>query len=88
MKNFFKLLGFSTVAAICMALFMQIPDFTKYLFSLLAIYIGIRFFRIYETVGYRIAFVVIAIVLSLLFSVIYAFILYINTGEIKELSAI
>jgi hypothetical protein len=63
-KTSFWVMLYSVLAGICLALFMQIPGFEKYLFSLLSIYIAIRYFRRFETVGKRVLFVVLALFFS------------------------
>ncbi|MFD0587909.1 hypothetical protein ACFQZE_07825 [Paenibacillus sp. GCM10027627] len=52
---------FSLAAGSSLALFLVIEDFFRYVFSLLTLYMGIRFFRRYETVGKRILFIVLTV---------------------------
>lgn len=60
-KTSFWVLLFALSAGICLALFTQIEDFVKYLFSLLALFIGFRFFRRFETIGMRVLFIALAL---------------------------
>lgn len=78
LKTAFWLIGYSFVAGLLLAIFAQIEDFIRYLFSLLALYIGIRFFRRFETAGLRIAFFVLAIIVYLLASVIIEAVAYLR----------
>ncbi|MFC6331252.1 hypothetical protein ACFP56_01340 [Paenibacillus septentrionalis] len=73
----FWVLLYAVMAGGSLALFSLITAFVKYLFSLLAIYIGIRFFRRYETIGLRITFIALAIVMYFLIVVIIASIQFI-----------
>ncbi|REK76399.1 hypothetical protein [Paenibacillus paeoniae] len=64
------------LAGICMAIFTQIDGFVKFLFSLLALYIGIRYFRRFETVGMRVLFFALTLVfcfITILSIVVYRF---------------
>ncbi|MCR2804924.1 hypothetical protein [Paenibacillus soyae] len=60
--NAFWVMLYSFLAGLSLSLFTQITGFTKYIFSLLAIYIAIRFFRRFETVGKRVLFVVLSLI--------------------------
>lgn len=76
MKTAFWVMLYSFLAGICLAIFMQFTeimsmftvaetgDFAKYIFSLLAIYIGMRYFRRFETISKRVLFVVLALFFS------------------------
>lgn len=77
-KTTFWLIAYTFAAGLLIALFTVIEDFYRYLFSLLALYIGIRFFRRFETLGYRITFFVLSIVFFLIFSVFYSMFIYIR----------
>ncbi|RIX49922.1 hypothetical protein D3P08_21880 [Paenibacillus nanensis] len=63
-KTSFWVMLYSVLAGTCLALFMIIPSFEKYLFSLLSIYIAIRYFRRFETIGKRILFLILALFFS------------------------
>ena len=80
-KTGFWVLLYSFMAGICLAIFMQLPGFEKYLFSLLTIYIGFRFFRRFETIGKRILFVVLSVVISLITVVSITAYLFIQNPE-------
>jgi hypothetical protein len=77
-------LGFSVVCAVLLVLFSQIEDLLKYLFSLAALYIGVQFFKRYESRGMRITFVVSTIVLYFIIAVGYAFYVAISTGMVPS----
>ncbi|MZQ81669.1 hypothetical protein GQF01_05920 [Paenibacillus sp. 5J-6] len=76
--RFLWLFLYSLVCAVLLACFSNIHDFTKYIFSLGALYLGMRFFRRFEGLGFRIWFIVIAVILYFMFNLIYA--LYTQTG--------
>lgn len=77
-KTTFWVLLYAVLTGISLSLFTQIEGFIKYVFSLLALYIGIRFFRRYETLGLRALYISLSIVLFLLSAVIIAIIVYIQ----------
>ncbi len=70
-KTAFWVLLYAFIAALCLTLFAQIGGLVKYVFSLLAIYIGIRFFRRFETIGLRITFIAVAILLYFVTMVVF-----------------
>ncbi|WP_175598140.1 hypothetical protein [Paenibacillus luteus] len=78
MKTTLWLLGYSFVTGGLLTAFSLIEGFYRYLFSLLALYIGIRFFRRFETLGLRITFFVVSIVFYLLIAVIVSAVIYIR----------
>ncbi len=69
---------YALVAGSLLFAFSQIQGFIKYLFSLLAIYVGIRFFRRYEKLSLRITFIVVAIVFYFMGAFIMAMYLFIQ----------
>ena len=77
-KNALWLLLYSFMAGLSLSLFTQIQDIFKYLFSLLAIYIGIRFFRRFESIWMRVAFIAVAIVFYFAAALAFAIYFYIK----------
>lgn len=73
---------YALMAGVSLALFANIPDLIKYVFSLLALYLGIRFFRRFETVGLRVTFIVLAIVFYFITAFIFAFYTYLKDNPI------
>lgn len=73
MRNAVFVFLYSLAAGILMALFIMSTGTgpTRYVFSLVAVLLGIRFFKRYETLGQRISFIVIAILFSLLLPLVY-----------------
>jgi len=65
-------IGYSLLCAALLSLFSQIEDLFRYFFSLGALYAGIHFFKRYEALGMRIAFISVTIVLYFIFAFIYA----------------
>ncbi|WP_261305920.1 hypothetical protein [Paenibacillus andongensis] len=76
--RFLWLLMYSLLCAVLLACFSNMHDVTKYIFSLGALYVGMRFFRRFEQIGFRIWFIVISVLLYFIFSLIYA--LYTQLG--------
>lgn len=68
---------YAFLAGLSLALFSSLDSMIKYIFSLLTVYIGIRYFRRSETTGMRIFFVVLAVILYFLITIIMATIVYI-----------
>lgn len=88
MRNTLILLTYSVGCGILMSLFIMSTGVTRYLFSLLAVVLGIQFFKRIEGKGLRIGFVVLVVFFSLLFPVIYVALAlvngwYINPGYLK-----
>lgn len=73
---------YAFMAGVSLSLFAQIGDFIKYVFSLLAIYIGIRFFRRFDTIGLRITFIGLAIVFYFLAAICFAMYTYIQENPL------
>lgn len=61
-----------------LAIFSMLTEIYKYLFSLLALYIGIRFFRRFESLGLRIAFFVLAVFFYLVITVVVQAVIYLR----------
>jgi uncharacterized membrane protein YjjP (DUF1212 family) len=79
--RFLTILGYSLLCAVLLSLFSQIQDLLKYLFSLGALYMGVQFFKRYEEMGMRIAFVISTIVLYFLIAIVYAMYLAVQSGQ-------
>ncbi|MFD0697158.1 hypothetical protein ACFQZT_24090 [Paenibacillus sp. GCM10027628] len=62
------LLIYSLICGVLLTLYTNIHDMSKFLFSLGALYAGIRFFRRFEQIGLRIWFIVLSVVLYFIFS--------------------
>ncbi|WP_169083144.1 hypothetical protein [Paenibacillus sp. PL91] len=81
LKTTFWLLGYTFLAGLMLAIFSMLTEIYRYLFSLLALYIGIRFFRRFETVGLRITFFVLAIIFYLLIAVVVAAFIFLRDNQ-------
>jgi hypothetical protein len=66
------LLVYCILCGILLTLYSNIHDMSKFIFSLGAIYAGIRFFRRYESKGMRIWFIVLSVILYLVFNLAVA----------------
>ncbi|WP_028611114.1 hypothetical protein [Paenibacillus harenae] len=78
LKTTLWVIGYTLLAGSCLAIFSVLTEIYRYIFSLLAIYIGIRFFRRFETLGLRIAFFALGIFFYFLVAVIIAMVLYLR----------
>lgn len=81
-KTILWVLWYSILAGGSLALFSSLTTFIKYVFSLLTIYIAIRFFRRYETIGIRIVFIALSIILYFLIVIIVTAIQYIRDNPL------
>lgn len=81
-RTSFWVILYAFMAGVSLSLFAQIGDFIKYVFSLLAIYIGIRFFRRFETIGLRVTFIVLSIVFYFLAAICFAMYTYIKENPL------
>ncbi|MFD0959391.1 hypothetical protein [Paenibacillus chungangensis] len=72
LKTAFWVVLYAFLAGLALALFAQITPIIRYVFSLLALVIGIRFFRLYDTIGLRVAFIVTAIIFYFLVAIAFA----------------
>ncbi|URN93284.1 MAG: hypothetical protein NAG76_15790 [Candidatus Pristimantibacillus lignocellulolyticus] len=81
-KTFFWVILYAMMAGGTLVVFTSLNSFVKYLFSLLTVYIGIRFFRRFETIGLRITFVLLSIFMYFLGVIIYTMILVYNNPEL------
>jgi hypothetical protein len=62
---------YSLACGLCLAAFTMIPDFIKYLFSLGAFLLGLRFFGTYETWPMRLSLIGLSIVFFFLYIFVY-----------------
>jgi hypothetical protein len=67
--------------------FTMIQDFFRYLFSLLAFLLALRFFSTYETWGPRIAFIIVSFLFYIIDIIIYTMIAYVNGWPIPGMEA-
>jgi hypothetical protein len=79
-----RIVGYSIVCAILLALFSQISDILKYVFSLCALVLGIRFFRNYDTLGHRVAFIALTIVFYFIVNIVYVILALQNGWPVHE----
>ncbi|OMF37513.1 hypothetical protein BK133_05515 [Paenibacillus sp. FSL H8-0548] len=78
LKTTFWLLGYAFLTGLMLTVFSLIEEFYRYLFSLLALYLGIRFFRRFETLGLRIGYFVLSVIFYLLIAVIVSMFIYVK----------
>ncbi|NIK75712.1 putative membrane protein [Paenibacillus castaneae] len=78
LKTALWVVAYAFVVGLLLTIFAQMTEFYRYLFSLLALYIGIRYFRRFETLGLRITFFALAIVFYLLTTVVMAIFIYVR----------
>lgn len=70
------LLAYGAACALLLAAFSMIQDFLRYLFSLGAFLLGLRFFGQYETWGMRLGLIGLTLVFYFLFVFLYTVIAY------------
>ncbi|MFC4775484.1 hypothetical protein ACFO9Q_01625 [Paenibacillus sp. GCM10023252] len=75
-KIAFWLIWYAFLCGGMLALFATIPSLLRFGFSLLAIYIGIRFFRRFEGIGLRAGFIGLSVFYYLLLTLIIALVRY------------
>lgn len=68
----------SIVCGLCLAVFSLIPSFVKFAFSLVAFFVGLRFFGQYDSWKMRLALIAISIIWYFLFVIIYTFLAIAN----------
>lgn len=83
MKKTLWVLLYSAACGLLLMIYSQFQDILKYLFSLGAVILGIRFFRRFETRGMRISFILLGVFFYFLFAVIYTFVAYIKGWPIQ-----
>ncbi|OPH53012.1 hypothetical protein BC351_32680 [Paenibacillus ferrarius] len=66
--RFLWLIMYSVLCGILLTCFSNIQGVTKYIFSLGTLYVGIRFFRQFEQISFRVWFIVLTILLYFIFS--------------------
>ncbi|ALS27477.1 hypothetical protein ABEV74_00640 [Paenibacillus cisolokensis] len=77
-KTFAYIALYSIVCGSLLAMFALTANLMRYVFSLLALYLGIRFFRRYERLAPRIWFIVLAIFWYFGSTIVIAMIAYIR----------
>jgi len=77
-KTTFWLIAYAFAAGTLLSLFAVLGGIIKYLFSLLALYLGFRFFRKYDSIALRILFVVVSIVFYFLSTVVMVTVNYVR----------
>ncbi|MFC5453109.1 hypothetical protein [Paenibacillus aestuarii] len=65
---------YSVLCGVLLTLYTNLHDMSKFIFSLGALYAGIRFFRRYEQTGQRVWFIVLSVLFYFIFS--FGFALY------------
>ncbi|WP_166238099.1 hypothetical protein [Paenibacillus turpanensis] len=87
MRTFWAVAGNALVCALCLAVFSLLNDFSKYIFSLGAFFMGLRFFRNYDTWGVRWAFLGTTVALYFLLSIVYVAIAYVQGWPLPTMSS-
>lgn len=66
-----RIVLYSIGCGIFLTLYSQVQDLLRYAFSLAALFTGIHFFRSFDALGSRIAFIALVVVWYFLFNIIY-----------------
>ncbi|MHA7963638.1 hypothetical protein ACX93W_05775 [Paenibacillus sp. CAU 1782] len=77
-KTTLRTISYSLLAGLFLALFAQMDHFIKYLFSLLALLMGILYFRKVETTVPRVLFIVLALIFYFVAAIIFAAVAFIR----------
>ncbi|WP_058301646.1 hypothetical protein [Gorillibacterium timonense] len=85
MRKTLEFIGFSFAISVGMSLFILLPGFVRYLFSVGSLYVGFQYFKRNEGWGLRIGMIVTAVILTLLFTVIYVALAYMNGWYINPI---
>jgi hypothetical protein len=80
-RDILWLFAYSMVIGVLLVAFSMIPAFWRYLFSLGALFIGIRFFGRYDRLAMRVWLFILSFIFFLIFTVVAVMILY-STGLI------
>jgi len=81
LKSSLWLIGFAIVTGTLLALYTVISGFVKFVFSLLALYLGIRFFRKFDSIAMRIIYIVCAILFFFIATFIFVAINFYRNPE-------
>lgn len=74
------LTGYGFLGGALLSLFVLVPGPVRFVFSLLALWLGIRFFRANDSIARRIGFVVLALVFFCLNVLVVTMILFFRDG--------
>ncbi|SDT42941.1 hypothetical protein SAMN05444162_4254 [Paenibacillaceae bacterium GAS479] len=66
LKSFALVAGYGLLGGALLALFVLVPGIVRFAFSLLALWLGIRFFRSHGSIARRIGFIVFSFVFFIL----------------------
>ncbi|WP_409341066.1 hypothetical protein [Paenibacillus sp. MBLB4367] len=76
LRNVLIFIAFSLLCGVLMSAFILVEGVFRYAFSLGAIVIGIKFFRMYASIGARIGFVALVVVFALILPAVYVTLAY------------
>jgi lipopolysaccharide export LptBFGC system permease protein LptF len=71
MNKYAAVILYGLLCGAMLTAFSLITDLSKFIFSLVAFFAGIKFFRTYESIKLRVAFVVLSIVFYFLMMIIF-----------------
>ncbi|QJC52368.1 hypothetical protein HGI30_12900 [Paenibacillus albicereus] len=78
LKTIAAVAGYGVLGGALLAMFVLIPSVLRFVFSLLALWLGVRFFRRHESLGRRIGFVVSALAFFFLFVLFITMVMFIR----------
>jgi hypothetical protein len=79
-RGFAAALLYGIACGLLMTLFVMVPGVIRFVFSLLALWLGLRFFRSHETLWRRIGFIAASIVFFILSVIGYTMYVFIKHG--------
>ncbi|WP_438433549.1 hypothetical protein [Gorillibacterium sp. sgz500922] len=85
MRKALEFIGFTLAISLLMSLFVLVPGFIRYLFSVGALFVGFQFFKRHEGWGARIGLIAAAVILTLLFTTVYVALAYVNGWYINPI---
>ncbi|QGG56767.1 hypothetical protein [Paenibacillus sp. B01] len=80
LKTIAVVAGYGLVGGALLAMFVLIPSVIRFVFSLIALWLGVRFFRSHESLGRRIGFIVAALAFFFLFVLFITMVMFIREG--------
>lgn len=78
MRSVMWVLLYGAACGLLLSFFTNLQDMIKYIFSLGAFFLGIHFFKRFDSIKMRVFFVITTVIMSLMFSVFYAMYVFIK----------
>ncbi|CDN44680.1 MULTISPECIES: hypothetical protein [Paenibacillus] len=79
-RGFAAAMLYGIACGLLMTLFVMVPGVIRFVFSLVALWLGLRFFRAHETVWRRVGFVFVSILFFILSVIAYTMYVFVKHG--------